>query len=97
MKQSGYSSGSSMYGSGQTMSYTSKQQTSQSYMSQPGVSTAGYVGYGSVRSQSGASGGYNVTSQGSSGGYSNVGTAQVSSATSAQQKPRQAIAKVCHY
>eukprot|EP00794_Sanderia_malayensis_P009635 gene9635-10623_t len=89
MKQGGYSAGNTMYGSGQNMSHMSKP-TSQSFMSQPGVSSAGYVGYGSVRSQQSApTAGYNTTSQGgSSSGYANVGSSQVSSATAVQQKPR---------
>ncbi len=80
-----------MYGTGQTMSHNmSKQQTSQGYSS-----SAGYVGYGSGRSQSTASAGYSSTSQGgSSAGYSNVGSSQASSAATAAPKPRQAVSKV---
>ncbi|XP_065060254.1 zinc finger RNA-binding protein-like isoform X2 [Rhopilema esculentum] len=91
MKQTGSYGGSSMYGSGQYGSGQSKQSSSQSFMSQAGSTNPGYVGYGSVRSQAGASGGYSTASV-SAGGYSNV-SSQATSANNAQQKPRQVISK----
>ena len=94
MKQTGSYGGGSMFASGQYGSGQSKQPPNQSFMSQAGSSTAAYVGYGSVRSQAGASVGYSTSSQVvSGGGYSSV-SSQASSANNAQQKPRQVISKV---
>ena len=92
LKQTGTYGGNSMYASGQYGSGQTKQPANQSFMSQTGSSSAGYVGYGSVRSQSGASAGYSSASQApSGGGYSSVSS---TSANNAQQKPRQVIPKV---
>lgn len=95
MKQTGSYGGSSIYGSGQYGSGQTKQPSNQSFMSQAGSSNAGYVGYGSVRSQAGATGGgYSTTSQVVSGvGYSSA-SSQASSANNVPQKPRQVISKV---
>ena len=94
LKQTGSYGGSSMFGSGQFGSGQTKQPSNQSFMSQTGSSSAGYVGYGSVRSQAGASVGYSTSSQVvSGGGYSSV-SSQATSANNAQQKPRQGIPKV---
>ena len=92
LKQTGSYGGNSMYASNQYGSGQNKQPSNQNFMSQTGSSSAGYVGYGSVRSQSGASGGYSSASQApSGGGYSSVSS---TSANNAQQKPRQVIPKV---